>query len=56
MPRTILVHLNVQVAESDTRTADEIADKIMEGAYAEMIKDAPKWKTIQIEAPLAEDV
>ena len=29
MPRTILVHLNVTVPDSDKRNADEVADAIL---------------------------
>ena len=30
MPRTILVHLNVEVPDTDTRSANEIADAILD--------------------------
>jgi hypothetical protein len=35
MPRTILVHINVELAEDDLRTADEVADAIESTAKTE---------------------
>jgi hypothetical protein len=54
MPRTVLVHLNVEAPDSDTRTADQIADALM-GAL-EVGADDDSVRELSVTAPLAEEV
>jgi hypothetical protein len=54
VPRTVLVHLNVEAPESDTRTADQIADALM-GAL-EVGADDDSVRELSVTAPLAEEI
>lgn len=54
MPREILVHLNVEVPDSDTRDPRDIADAIT-GAL-EVGSDDDSVRNLTIVAPLAEEV
>lgn len=54
MPRTILVHLNVEVPDEDDRSADQIADALL-GAL-EVGGDDDSVRDLKVIAPLAEDV
>ena len=54
MPREILIHLNVEVPESDTRSAEEISDAIS-GAL-EVGSDNEILEGISWQIPLAEDI
>ena len=53
-PRTVLVHLNVEVPADDTRTATEIGDAIL--AAVEVGSDHESVAGLVIAVPLAEDV
>ncbi len=49
--REVLVHLNVEVPDGDTRTADELADTIVAAlGYAATVRD------LTIVCPMAEEV
>lgn len=54
MPRTILVHLNVEVPDEDERNPNQIADAIM-GAL-EVGQDDDTVRDLVITAPLADEV
>jgi hypothetical protein len=54
MPRTIIVHLNIELPDSDKRTADEIADAITESLSVSSDKDPVRFEDVV--APLAEEV
>ena len=54
MPRTILVHLNVEVPDDDDREADAIAEAIL--AAVEVGSDSDEVRDLVVAAPLAEEV
>lgn len=54
MPRTILVHLNVEVPDHDDREAEAIADAIL--AAVEVGSDSDEVRDLMVTAPLAEEV
>lgn len=54
MPRTVLVHLNVEVPDTETRTADQIADAIL-SALVVGGDDESVWE-LDIVCPLAEEL
>jgi hypothetical protein len=53
-PREVLVHLNVEVPATDTRSADEIANAVM-GAL-EVGQDDDSVRDLKIVCPLADEV
>lgn len=52
--REVLVHLNVEVPDTDTRTADEVADALL-GAF-EVGSDDDSVRDLVVCCPLAEDI
>jgi hypothetical protein len=52
--RTVLIHVNAQVPDSDPRTAKEIAD-LVEGAI-EVGSDNPALSAVEVTVVLAEEV
>lgn len=54
MPRTILVHLSIEVPDEDDRSADQIADALL--AALEVGSDDDTVRDLVVVAPLAEDV
>ena len=53
-PRTVLVHLNVEVPPSDPRDAGQIANAVM--AAIEVGSDDEELYHLTIVAPLAEEI
>ncbi len=53
MTRELLVHLNVEASDTDTRTADEIADWVLAAIEVGSDDDTP---TLVIVCPLAEEI
>lgn len=54
MPRTVLVHLNIEVPEADARDADAIADAVM-GAI-EVGSDEDSVRDLTVVVALADEV
>ena len=54
MPRTILVHLNVEVPEGDERTVEEIEESILAAIIVGSDDDSVRDLIITI--PLAEEI
>jgi hypothetical protein len=54
MSRTILVHLNVEAPDSDTRSADAIADALL--AAVEVGADNELVSELEVVCPLAEEI
>lgn len=58
MAREILVHLNVSASDEDPRTANEIADDILEAAAfpPKGIPGDPRTVNLKAVCPLAEEI
>jgi len=58
MPRTILVHLNIDLGDDDTRTADEIADLVEVALSVAKHSHAfnPLINAKSVSVPLAEEI
>ena len=54
MPRTVIIHLSVEVPDDDTRTPDEIADMV-EIALSNGHDENP-LAGLEVHCPLAEEV
>lgn len=55
-PRTILVHLNVELDRADERTADTIADTLLAALTVGLDPDETNLHMSQIVCPLADEV
>lgn len=54
MPRTVIIHLSVEVPDEDVRTPDELADMV-EIALANGLDENP-LAGLEVHCPLAEEV